>query len=52
MRRLQTTQPSFQHMTVTYLERRREGNLGLGDLPRGAVRELTQQEIGALLEAL
>ena len=39
-------------MTVTYLERRREGNLGLGDLPRGAVRELTQQEIGALLEAL
>lgn len=39
-------------MTVTYLERRREGNLGLGGLPRGAVRELTQQEIGALLEAL
>lgn len=35
-------------MTVTYLERRREGNLGLGDLPRGAVRELTQQEIGEL----
>lgn len=35
-------------MTVTYLERRREGNLSLGDLPRGAVRELTQQEIGEL----
>ncbi len=36
-------------MTVTYLERRREGALTLGDLPRGAVRELTEDEI-ALLE--
>lgn len=35
-------------MTVTYLERRQEGNLTLGDLPRGAVRELTEAEIAAL----
>ena len=35
---------------VNYLERRREGPLGLGDLPRGQVRELTQEEI-RLLEA-
>lgn len=32
-------------MTVLYLERQREGFLTLGDLPRGQVRELTQQEI-------
>ena len=35
-------------MTVTYLERRREGNLCLGDLPRGQVRELTAEELEAL----
>ena len=35
-------------MTVTYLERRQEGNLPLGDLPRGSVRELTDAEIAAL----
>ena len=35
-------------MTVLYLERRQEGNLLLGDLPRGAVRELTEQEIAGL----
>ena len=35
-------------MTVTYLERRKEGVLTLGDLPRGAVRELTEEEIAAL----
>ena len=35
-------------MTVTYLERRKEGALRLGDLPRGAVRALTEQEIEAL----
>ena len=35
-------------MTVTYLERRQEGNLTLGELPRGAVRELTGEEIAAL----
>lgn len=35
-------------MHVTYLERRREGCLGLGELPRGAVRALTEQEIAAL----
>ena len=32
-------------LTVTYLERRKEGELTLGDLPRGAVRELSQEEI-------
>ena len=32
-------------MTVLYLERRREGFLELGDLPRGTVRELTEAEM-------
>ena len=32
-------------MTVIYLERREEGPLALGDLPRGSVRELTEEEI-------
>ena len=36
-------------MTVLYLERQREGSLSLGDLPRGSVRRLSQEEI-ALLE--
>lgn len=35
-------------LTVTYLERRREGSLELGDLPRGETRELTGQEIREL----
>ena len=35
-------------MTVTYLERRREGSLDLGDLPRGQARELTQAELKVL----
>ena len=35
-------------MTVLYLERRREGSLSLGDLPRGQVRELKEAEIAAL----
>lgn len=35
-------------MTVTYLERRQEGSLTLGDLPRGQARELTEAEIMAL----
>lgn len=35
-------------MTVEYLERRQEGSLTLGGLPRGQVRELTPEEIGAL----
>ncbi len=35
-------------LAVTYLERRKEGELSLGDLPRGAVRELSQEEILAL----
>ncbi len=35
-------------LTVTYLERRAEGALSLGDLPRGAVRELSREEILAL----
>ena len=37
-----------RNMTVTYLERREEGNLTLGDLPRGHVRELTEEEIQSL----
>ena len=37
-------------MTVTYLERRSEGGLTLGDLPRGAVRELTAEELKILTE--
>ena len=35
-------------MTVTYLERRQEGNLMLQDLPRGQVRVLTPEEVAAL----
>lgn len=35
-------------LPVTYLERRQEGPLTLGDLPRGGVRELSGQEIAAL----
>ena len=35
-------------MTVAYLERREEGGLSLGALPRGAVRELTEEEIRQL----
>lgn len=37
-----------RNMTVTYLERRQEGSLTLGDLPRGKVRELMAEEIAAL----
>ena len=37
-----------RNMTVLYLERRKEGVLELGDLPRGAVRELTEEEISTL----
>ena len=37
-----------RNMTVLYLERRQEGELTLGDLPRGQVRELTEGEIGSL----
>lgn len=37
-------------MPVTYLERRSEGPLALGDLPRGCVRELTEEEMSALLK--
>ena len=35
-------------MHVIYLERRQEGPLSLGDLPRGAVRELSEEEIALL----
>ena len=34
-----------RNMTVTYLERRQEAGLTLGDLTRGKVRELTENEI-------
>ena len=37
-----------REMPVTYLERKQEGGLTLGDLPRGAVRELTEAEIREL----
>ena len=37
-----------RNMTVLYLERRQEGELTLGDLPRGAVRELSDGEICSL----
>ena len=37
-------------LPVTYLERQKEGNLTLGDLPRGQIRELTEQEILALAD--
>ena len=35
-------------MPVTYLERQQEGNLTLGDLPRGQIRQLSDEEIQAL----
>lgn len=37
-----------RNMTVTYLERRQEGSLILGDLPRGETRELLPEEIASL----
>ena len=37
-----------RNMTVLYLERREEGCLCLGDLGRGNVRELTEEEVEAL----
>ena len=37
-----------RNMTVLYLERREEGPLTLGDLPRGQVRELTEAEVASL----
>lgn len=37
-------------MTVTYLERRQEGGLTLGELPRGECRELTPDELEKLLK--
>ena len=37
-----------RNMTVLYLERRKEGALELGGLPRGAVRELSAEEISTL----
>jgi 16S rRNA pseudouridine516 synthase len=38
-------------MHVEYLERRQQGPLVLGDLPRGQVRQLTEMEISQLLDA-
>lgn len=37
-------------MHVDYLERRQEGQLTLGDLPRGKTRELSEEEIALLNE--
>ena len=39
-----------RNMTVLYLERRQEGTLSLGDLPRGAVRQLDETEVEDLLK--
>ena len=39
-----------RNMTVLYLERRAEGQLTLGDLPRGQVRILTENEISLLAD--
>lgn len=36
-------------MPVTYLERRKEGPLKLGALPRGQIRELTEEEIQSIM---
>ena len=38
-----------RNMPVEYLERRQEGALTLGDLPRGQVRRLTDEEVDALI---
>ena len=35
-------------MTVVYLQRRKEGPLELGNLPKGAVRELSEEEVALL----
>ena len=37
-------------MHVDYLERRQEGSLTLGDLPRGKTRKLTKEEVSQLLD--
>ena len=39
-----------RQMPVTYLERLREGDICLGELPRGHIRELTEAEISTLAE--
>jgi 16S rRNA pseudouridine516 synthase len=41
-----------RNMTVLYLERRQEGALTLGELPRGSVRELTETELDELTKML
>ena len=40
-----------RNLPVTYLERQREGTLTLGDLPRGNVRILTEEEAKSLIKA-
>lgn len=39
-------------MPVVYLERRQEGKLALGDLPRGQARLLTEEEVAILTEEI
>ena len=39
-----------RNLPVTYLERRQEGGLTLGDLPRGQTRELTPAELDSLMD--
>lgn len=38
-----------RNMPVVYLERKKEGTLELGQLPRGAVRVLSEEEIASLI---
>ena len=37
-------------LPVTYLERQQEGKLTLAELPRGQIRELTDEEIATLTD--
>ena len=39
-----------RNLPVTYLERRQEGGITLGDLPRGQTRELTPAELDCLMD--
>ena len=39
-----------RNMRVDYLERREEGSLTLGDLPRGSVRQLDEEEVQNLVK--
>lgn len=40
-----------RNMTVTYLKREKEGALSLGNLPKGEIRELTEEEVSILTDS-